>query len=158
MGTELFQVGVQADTMNLIVAFRNFANAPNNYRWDSEGAQNLPAYLSVKRQIYFLHIQGESPLYLIWCSQNITIRGRNRNLLGAGRFGVRIPVILKRSSPHMSRPALESTQHPIQSVRWLFTRFEAVGVWRWPLSPHIAHWSLISTAVSLLSVCESHDT
>jgi hypothetical protein len=57
-GTELFRVVTQTDRqadgqtdmMKLIVAFRNFANSPDNYRWDSESAQKLEAYLSEKRQ------------------------------------------------------------------------------------------------------------
>jgi hypothetical protein len=40
----------QTDMMKLIVAFRNFANGPNNYWCDSESAQKLEAYLSEKRQ------------------------------------------------------------------------------------------------------------
>ena len=51
----------------------------------------------------------------------------------ATRYGLEVPGIesrWERSVPHPSRPALGSTQPPIQLVPGLFSGVKAAGVWR----------------------------
>jgi hypothetical protein len=71
----------------------------------------------------------------------------------ATRYGLDGPGIesrWRRDFPHLSRPALWPTQHPIQWVPGLFSGGKAAGAWRWPSTPiyHRGHGT--SRAITLL--------
>ena len=167
-GTELFHVGTrtdrqterridrQTDIMKLIVTFRNFANAPNNYRWDSESGQKLEARLLEKRQKkYFLRIHWESNMCPIWCPQYITRIGLDRDFLG-DLFSN--PANIKEIffTPVQTGTGANTVSYTIGTV----TVSQGWSGWGVALTthPHLAPWSRISNAVTLLSLCASHDT
>jgi len=67
--------------------------------------------------------------------------GRDRSVGIAVRYGLYGPAIesrWKRDFPQSSRPALRSTQPPVQWVLSLFPGGKAVGAWRWPPTPSSA--------------------
>jgi len=53
--------------------------------------------------------------------------------LRVGLFGIRFPPGARDSFLYkMSRPVLESTQHPLHWYWGLFIRDKEAGAWRWP--------------------------
>ena len=76
-----------------------------------------------------------------------------RDLLLAGRFGVRTPVgHTIYSSPHSSRPALGPSQPPVEWVLGLLSGGKGAGAWRCP-PRHSALLRLMSTGKPLWHPC-----
>jgi len=69
-----------------------------------------------------------------------TFGGRDSSVGIATRYGLEGPRIeswWRRDFSHPSRPALGSTQHPIQWVPGLFPGGKAAGAWPWPPPPPV---------------------
>jgi hypothetical protein len=111
---------------------RNNATSLQNWAWCT--SDTLSHHRHSSDLIGMMNHSKETAVNVQYKPEHV---GRDSSVGIAARYRLDGPGIESRwgrDFPHPSRPALGSTQHPIQRVPSLFPGGKAAGEWRWPFT------------------------